>query len=266
MRRIFIASLTACVLASLVPIQAAWAQGGSAKGAAGQTPRSTDPEWRRGLMGLPGRPSARATPADVAQFERYVLDATPYFVGLTPGDYEANRELVRRMVAYMAALDAMQLDPQSRLVLGRARRAMDAWRIPPAFLVPGPAAAYPPPPVPGASVRAPLPPSEPPFALSPPDFGPIPEAGKSAAADLRERYQSVAAKAARAWKNADLMRRNLAAQGLSLNADASGALTRLPDCFDRAGQALIQHDWAEAQSNLDRADAESEKIFKSVGR
>ncbi len=203
-------------------------------------------DWRRELAALPEHPTANAQEID--RFVQNVQLATPYFATITPGDYEANREMVRRMWAYTMALDMMaKQNPMLRSYAVRARRAMNAFPIGYSMIQTGrPAEA----PAPAAQTK----PGDPPFALTAPDGA------------LGERYESTAVRAASAWRNADKMRQDLALRGLSLNPATAAAVGRLEADMDAAMRNIKSGKQNEASAALDRADAEIEKISKILGR
>lgn len=222
---------------------------------------SSDSGWRRGLMDLPEQPGANTSVQDANQFAQNIELAVPYFATVTPGDYEANRELVRRMWAYSAALDVMAgRNPQMRLAAGRARRALGAWGYGYPFIPGGPAVPEP------AVSQPPPPPSGPPFATQAPMIEKVPATERTTADELRSRYETSAARAAAAWQNAEILRQNLAREGLSLNTQTAASLARLQVYFGLAAGDLQERDWAEAQSNLERAEYETNKVFQTVGR
>jgi len=70
---------------------------------------------------------------------------------------------------------------------------------------------------------------------------------------LRQRYETDAAKAAAAWRNAETMRQILASRGMSLNADTAAAVTRFQLFFEEAATALRDHKWEDALSSLQAA-------------
>ena len=80
--------------------------------------------WRRNLLGAIGQQPGNATVRDIEQIEQYMLSAAPYCTSLTPGDYEANRELARQMTAYLMTVNTMATDPQTRAAALRASRAV----------------------------------------------------------------------------------------------------------------------------------------------
>jgi len=220
-----------------------------------------DSGWRRALQGLPAQPGANMSVQDANQFAQNIEMGVPYFATLTPGDYEANRELVRRMWAYLAALDVMAgRNPQMRLAAGRARRALGAWGMGYAFVPGGPTAPEP------APNQPPPAPSSPPFATQAPMLENVPAAQRATADELRARYETSAARAAAAWQNAELLRQNLAREGLALNTQTAASLARLQVYFGLAAGDLQERDWDEAKTNLERAEYETEKVFKTVGR
>jgi len=224
---------------------------GRASGGAG------NPLWRRNLLGVMGQPPGKATVRDIEQIEQYMLSAAPYCTSLTPGDYEANRELARQMTAYLMTVNSMATDQQTRAAALRASRAVAAF--PCAFPQAQPQQA------PGA----PAPPkqaSEPPFSQKAPQLEGVADADKETAADLRQRYETDAAKAATAWHNAETMRQNLAARGMSLNADTAAAVSRLQLFFEEAAGALRDHKWDDALSSLQGAEAVTQKVGKAVGQ
>jgi hypothetical protein len=225
-----------------------------------------NPTWRRALMGLPDQPPANTSATDIAQIESYLLQAPLYYPSVTPGDYEANREMVRRMTAYFASVEMMTHDPQTRRAIARARRSMYSLGYGMPFApgvpgVPGAPGNPPTPPAPGSR-----PPDEPTFAMEAPPLTNVREADRETAEDLRSRYKLSATRAARAWKNAEVLRVDLASRGMALNATTAGSVSRLELDLELAGEGIQQHDWEKARSNLEAAEAETEKISKTVGR
>jgi hypothetical protein len=53
---------------------------------------------------------------------------------------------------------------------------------------------------------------------------------------------------------------------MALNATTAGSVSRLELDLELAGEGIQQHDWEKARSNLEAAEAETEKISKTVGR
>lgn len=74
-----------------------------------------------------------------------------------------------------------------------------------------------------------------------------------------------AGRAATAKRNADEMRRNLAAKGMSLNAQTDASLDRLQILLDEASEAMRDHKWDDALSNLQAVEAETQKVARAVG-
>lgn len=116
-------------------------------------------------------------------------------------------------------------------------------------------------------IEAPPPqPGDPPFSLRSPNLGKVPDAEQEAAADLQVRYDTDAARSAGVWKNAEVMRINLASRGLSLNSDTTAAVIRLKTLYDEAADAMQAHRWDEALSNLQAAEATTQRAAKVVGQ
>jgi len=230
----------------LVACCAAWAQ----------------PGWRSALRGLPANPGRNTSVQDIDDFTRNVRLAAPYFAGLHPGDYEANREIMRQMLTYVTAVDAMRMsDPRMRSALSRAYLAIAALN----FGQPGWA-----PPPPGADANQPPPassqPTPPPFALTAPAIEGITAEDKETADDLTGRYANTARQAARAWKSADELRIRLEGQGMTLNDSTADSLAKMQLYFELATEDLRARDWPNAKTNIDRAGYETEKVFRTVGR
>jgi hypothetical protein len=225
--------------------------------AAAQTPASQNdsgtPGWRSTLMGWPERASANTNIQEINRFIENVQLAGPYFATLTPGDYEANRELMRRLWAYMATLELLARDPQMRLAVGRARGALSGLRFG-IMVAPGPPRENSSP----APVAAPAPPAEPPFAKEP-DGVDVPE-------DLRTRYDLALGRATTAWYSIETLRQSLAARGYSLNTQTAAALGRIQLDFDMAARSLKGRDWTETATYLERAEYETTKVLKTVGQ
>ena len=208
--------------------------------------------WKNELMGVPDHPTAQNA-GDVDRFVQNVQLATPYFATMTPGDFEANREMVRRMWAYTMGLEMMaKQNPMLRPAANRARRAMNAFPVGANMMFVQPAQQQ------GQKLHEPAPakPGEAPFVMHAPSGAPD---------DLSSRYDSTAARAATVWQNAEKMRLDLQSRGMSLNAVTSAAVARLQSDLDSAVRNIQSKNFSEANSSLDRADAEIEKISKVVG-
>lgn len=230
--------------------------------------------WRNSLAALPATPPPNTSEQDIANFERNMQFASSYFGGISPGanpaQWEANRALVRRMAAYLYGLQALSGNAQLRLSIRHAQRSFEtlglagylAWAAgsnqPYADAQPPGGADYPPPPGPPA-------PSGPPFALTIPESAGVSEADKETAADLHTRYETDAAHSAGIWQNAETLRQSLAASGLGLNVQTSTSLIRLQGDYTNAAAALSHNDWESAKISLQQAEAETDKIAKTVG-
>jgi len=223
----------------------------------------TAPNWRRSFLTLPGQPSANTSVQDLERLERDLRFATPYCIAASPGnfepdDVEANREVARRVTSYLAAVSLMAQDPRMRAAYGRAFLAAAALPCMAPLLPNGPATAAAPVPEP---VQA-----GPPFPLQAPELENVPEQDKRTARELQIRYESAAARAATAWQNAETLRQNLVARGMTLNIQTAASVSRMQLFLTQATEGLRGHDWDEARTNLGRAENETEKIFKSAGR
>jgi hypothetical protein len=236
------------------------------------TAQATDQSWRDALMELPEHPTANLQ--DLTRFERHLSMSMPYFATLTPGDYEANRELIRRITVYMAGLDMLSRnpqisrDPQMRAAIGRTRGLINQMRF--GYLM-GSSMPL------GAtssgqqqqqhqSTQATSGHREPPFSLQAPKLGKVAPADAKLANELCSQYETDAARSAAAWQRAETLRVSLEGQGASLNVQTATSVSRLQLYFESAAAALREGDWEEARTNLTRAEAETEKIFKTVGR
>ncbi len=240
-----------------------------------QDTAASEQQWRSALMGLLSRPAGTANLQDLQRFEENVRLGTPYFATLTPGDYAANRELIRRMTAYLAAMDAMGRDPRVRFALRRANQALLSLRY---ALPPGLASQVGPPPASmyssgygagnGATEARPAPPTraQAPYEMQAPEIPNVKEADKAKARDLQTRYESAAAQAATAWQSTEVLRQNLAAEGMALNTLTATSIARVQFYLETAADALREQDWEDARVNLERAEYETEKVFKTVGR
>ncbi len=215
------------------------------------------PQWRQTFNGILSKPPGAVNARDLRQLESELAVASQYCVGLTPGDYEANRELVRRMAAYMATVQAPAGDRRMNTSLNRISHSLTAF---PCAFAPAGGEAAPPPPQPVAAN-----PGDPPFALKAPELQGVRKADLDQANDLRDRYNGDAARAASAWRNAVTIHQNLLASGMALNADTAGSLDRLKLDFDGAQDALRGHKWDDALASLQAAEYETQKIGKTAG-
>lgn len=222
--------------------------------------------WRGALLDLLSRPAGTANVQDLQRFEENIRLATPYFATLASGDFNAgdfnaNRELVRRLSLYLAALNNAGRDPRMRFALRRANQALFTLRntLPPAFSAQlGPLPSEP---KPASPVRA-----QAPYEMVAPEIPNVPEADKAKARDLENRYESAAAQAATAWQAAEVLRQNLAAEGMALNTLTATSIARVQFYLETAADALREQDWDDAKVNIQRAEYETEKVLKTVGR
>jgi hypothetical protein len=238
----------------------------------GQTSAASPPSvWRAGLSTLPATPAPNTSVQDIAQFEKNMRMAATYLGNATPNaspaQWEANRALVRRMATYLVALRALSgSNSQLRGSVNRAQRSFDSLGLAAYLAFVGsatpPSGDAPPPPPPEAS----SPQMAPPFAFEAPELSDVADADKQTAADLRTRYETDAAHSAGVWQNAETLRQNLEARGLGLNLQTATSMVRLPLHFNGAANALRSSDWEGARTHLEQAEAETEKIAKTIGR
>ncbi len=174
--------------------------------------------------------------------------------------------------------------PAAKASVGQVSAPQPAVAVAPAAPVastpvpsaPAPAAVAPPPTVPSPAPVVTTPRAKPSVAstpvASPAQAAPAPPpppalsaADQATARDLRERYAMDAGHAATAKRNADQMRRNLAAKGMSLNAQTDSSLDRIQLFLDEASEAIRDHKWDDALSSLQAVEAETQKVAKTVG-
>jgi hypothetical protein len=216
--------------------------------------------WRNTFHGYLNRPPGSWSARDLLQLETELALAGQNCAGLSPSDYEANRALVRQMAAYFATIQVASGDRQMNLSLRRLARSLAVF--PCAYGVAAPGGQPPP-----GAIPAPTPPAPgtPPFALTAPALADVPQPDQDTAKDLRDRYNGDASRAATAWKNAQTVRQNLAAKGMSLNAGAAAAVDRLKLLLDDARDALRDHKWDDALSSLQGVEATIQKVNETVG-
>jgi hypothetical protein len=213
--------------------------------------------WRGNIGGILGRTPAQVTPGDLSRFDQYLVGAGAYCAALTPADYAANRLMIRSMAAYVRTMNQASQDPQIRASLRGISARISAFPCAFAGGQPEPLIFDP----------AALPvPAEPPFAMQPPDVANVAAADKETFSDLQARYKVDATRAASAWKSAEIMRASLAAQGATLNAITSVALSRFQLLFGLAAGSMLDRRWDEVTEHLQAVEAETAKVAKVVGR
>lgn len=227
-----------------------------------QVPGSGD--WRSALGGLPERAPAGTSLQDVQRFENNIRLAAPYLAA--PANRNANREYVRRMWTYLAALDVIARTPGADRSLDPAVRRLRG-------LLYGMGLAYPywmtgfgqqqpeAPPEP-----PPVRPGQPPFPMQAPDLGTLDATAQAQADELTARYETTAARAASAWQSADVLRQSLNARGMTLNVRTTEAVIRLQMFLEMAAGDLRRHDWKAAEENLGRVDYVIGQVTSTVGR
>jgi hypothetical protein len=200
-----------------------------------------------------GVPAANADAHEIQRMERYLIFGVPYCSGLAAAQYAANLAMARNMSAYLGTVSTTATDPEARAAAARVALAFSSF--PCAYPGKQLPVIAPPPPKPG----------DPPFALISPNLGKVPDAEQETAADLAVRYDTDVARSAAAWKNAETLRLSLVQRGMTLNAQTASAVFRLKPLYDDAASALKAHNWDEALSNLQAAEATTQKIEATVG-
>ena len=185
--------------------------------------------------------------------ERYLIYGASYCSGLAAAQYAANVAMARNMSAYLGSVSTAATDPEARAAAARVAVAFSSF--PCAYPGKQLPVIEPPPPKPG----------DPPFRLVSPDLGKVPDAEQESAADLAVRYDTDVVRSAAAWKNAETLRLSLVQRGMTLNAPTASAVLRLKPLYDDAATALKAHNWDEALSNLQAAEATTQKIEATVG-
>ena len=198
-------------------------------------------------------PAANVSGREVERLERYLVFGASYCTALAAQEYAANLALARSMGPYLASVGATAVDPQARVAALRVAAAFSSF--PCAYAGKQLPVVPLPPPQPG----------DPPFALRAPDLGKVPDGDQETAADLVIRYDTDAVRAASAWKSAETMRLSLVVKGMTLNAQTATSVARLGPLFDESAAALKDHKWDEALSNLQAAEATTQKIVSVVG-
>ena len=212
------------------------------------------PRWYRSATGMLGVPAANADYRELQRMERYLTFGVPYCSGLAAAQYAANMAVARNMSSYLTTVSTAATDPQARVYALRLATAFNSF--PCAYPGKQLPVVLPPPPKPG----------DPPFALMSPNLGKVPDAEQEMAADLTVRYDTDVARSAAAWTNAEKLRLSLVQRGMTLNAQTQGAVLRLQPLYDDAANALKAHNWEEALSNLQAAEATTQKIEATVGK
>jgi hypothetical protein len=211
------------------------------------------PRWYRSATGMLGMPPAGVGARDIERMERYLTFGVPYCGGLAASAYAANQAVARNMSTYLATVGATATDPQARVAALRVAAAFSYFPC-----------AYPGKQLPVVPLPPPQP-GDPPFSLRSPDLGKVPDAEQETAADLVVRYDTDVARSAATWKNGEQLRLSLVQKGMTLNAQTATAMGRLQPLYEDAATALKAHNWDEALSNLQAAEATTQKIAATVG-
>lgn len=212
------------------------------------------PRWYRSATGMLGTPAANADYRELQRMERYLVFGASYCNGLAAAQYAANMAVARNMSSYLATVGTTATDPQARAYAARLVTAFNSF--PCAYPGKQLPIVEPPPPKPG----------DPPFRMASPNLGKVPDPEQEMAADLTVRYDTDVARSAAAWTNAEKLRLSLVQRGMTLNAQTQGAVLRLQPIYDDAFNALKAHNWDEALSNLQAAEATTQKVEATVGK
>ena len=221
-------------------------------------------EWQSALRGLPERAPADTGMRDLQRFEQNVRLAAPYLA--TPGNVEANREYVRRMWTYLAALEVVARTPgangQFGAAVGRTRGMIYGMGLAyPYWGVGQFGHTTPPPPEP-----PPVKPGQPPFSLQAPELGKVPAAEQAEADEMVGRYENAAARASAVWQSADVLSQSLAARGMTLNVRTTEAVVRLQMFLEMAAGDLRRHNWKAALEDLQKVEYVAGQVSSGVGR
>jgi hypothetical protein len=223
-----------------------------------------DSDWRSRIRALPDQPSASVGLNELREFESTVRLAAPYLTAPGPHNYEANRELVRRMWTYLAAVDIIARSPRAsrRLgsAVGNARSTLFGLGLAYPYWMTAPPAQAEPPQLPAVKI------GQPPFSLQAPALDQVPAAEQKEANELVDRYETTASRAAAAWQSADVLRQNLAARSMSLNARTTENVVRLQLYLELAAGDLRRRQWKSARENLEKVEYIATQVGNSVGR
>jgi hypothetical protein len=214
------------------------------------------PEWRMAIDEVMAEPPGQAGPRDIQRLEEGLRFAVPYFSALDAAGYDANREWLRRISAYLAQAGLGTRNPRVRFAVRRANQALAALRAP--VNIPQPAA----PDIETAAKQE----KPAPFEPRAPVVENVTEADAALVRELRSHYESAAAEAAGAWQAAGSLQANLFARRMALNPQMAASAERVQLYLETAADALRGHDWEDARDNIDRAEYETRKLLKSMGR
>lgn len=209
-------------------------------------------EWRAAIDDVLAQPPAAVGAQDLQRLEESLRFAGPYFAAPDPGVSDANRELMRRITAYLAQVNLQTGNPRTRFALRRASQALASLRL--AVFAPQPTAlAANPEPSPSFDPRAPV-------------IENVADADAPTVRELRSHYESVAAQATGAWQAADSLRARLAVRGMALNPQTASSALRIQLYLETAADAMRGHEWDDARDNITRAEYETQKLLRTMGR
>jgi hypothetical protein len=217
-------------------------------------------DWQSALRGLPERAPADTSLRDVQRFEQNIRTAAPYLS--TPQNIEANRQYVRQMWTYLAALEVMARTPGANssfgAAVGRTREMIYGMGLAyPYWGVGQFGQSTPPPPEP-----PPVKPGQPPFSVEAPDLGTVPPAEQAQADEMVGRYETAAARAAAKWQENDVLSQSLGARGMTVSVRTTEAVVRMQMFLEMAAGDLRRHNWKAALEDIQKV----EYVTAQVGR
>jgi len=212
-------------------------------------------EWRSAIDDVLSQPPTTVGAQDIQRLEESLRFGARYLTARDPSDPEANRDLIRRISSYLAQVNLENRNPRTRFALRRANQALASIRT-------------------GLYSAQPDPPPPPPApAQKPPAFDPhapvienVADADAAMVRELRTRYESAAVQAIGAWQAADSLRAGLLARGMALNPQMPASALRVQLYLETAADALRGREWEDARDNLTRAEYETQRLLKMMGR
>ena len=199
-------------------------------------------------------PPHNASAHEMQRMERLLIFGASYCSAFGPPQYAANHGDGPQHVELSGFGRHHRADPQARIVALRLAASFASFPC-----------AYPGKQFPPARPLRRRSPATRRSRLCLPNFGKVPDAEQETAADLTVRYDTDVARSAAAWKNAETLRLSLVQKGMTLNGPTASAVIRLRPLYDDAAAALKAHNWEEALSNLQAAEATTQKVEATVG-
>jgi hypothetical protein len=209
-------------------------------------------EWRTAIDDVLAQPPATVGAQDLQRLEESLRFAGPYFAAADSASLGINRELIRRIAAYLFQVNLQTRNPRTRFALRRANQALASLRL--AVVAPQPA----------PPVAKPQQPQS--FDPRAPVVENVTEADAPTVRELRSRYESAAAQATGAWEAAGTLRASLAVRGMGLNPQMASSALRIQLYLETAADAMRGHEWDDARDNIARAEYETQKLLRTIGR